>query len=81
MLYPRRPMGSSAPSVVIATRVARSACRPASVIVRTPLELIRALDDHDSIATAVLADDFAGAVVEEFLRETYPRLRLETLHD
>ena len=81
MLYPRGRMGSTAPSVVIATRAARSEGRPASVVVRTPLELIRALDDHDSIATAVLADDFALDVVEEFLRETYPRLRLETLHE
>lgn len=74
-------MGSSAPSVVIATRTAGGTDRPSSVVVRTPLELIRVLDDHDTIATAVLADDFAGEGVEDFLRETYPRLRLLTMDD
>ena len=72
-------MRTSTPSVVIATRAATGDRRRSSVVVRTPLELILALDDQPSIGTAVLADDFAEGAVAAFLRETYPGLRLVTL--
>ena len=69
-----------APDVVIASRLVARSRRGTTVLVRTPLELIRVLDDHASISTAVLGDAFEDRAMTAFLRETYPRLRLVTVH-
>jgi hypothetical protein len=71
----------NAPSVVIATRALKDdSPSTGSIIVRTPFELIRALEEHASISTAVLADIFAGElVIARFLRQQYPHLKLVTV--
>ncbi|NVB81407.1 MAG: hypothetical protein HOV81_23630 [Kofleriaceae bacterium] len=51
-----------------------------SIVVRTPFELIRALEENASISTAILADVFAGElVIARFLRQQYPHLQLVTV--
>jgi hypothetical protein len=51
-----------------------------SIVVRTPFELIRALEENASISTAILADIFAGElVIATFLRQQYPHLQLVTV--
>ena len=75
-------MGPNAgPSVVVATKTACGLTpRRYWLLVRTPLDLIRALDANPSLSTAILADAFA---LEEaftvFLRDQYPHLRLITV--
>lgn len=70
-----------APSVVIATRALKGSSRvTGSIVVRTPFELIRALEENASISTAILADIFAGElVIANFLRQRYPHLQLVTV--
>lgn len=71
----------NAPSVVIATRALKGNARMSgSIVVRTPFELIRALEENASISTAILADLFAGElVIANFLRQQYPHLQLVTV--
>jgi hypothetical protein len=71
----------TAPSVVIATRALKGNARMSgSIVVRTPFELIRALEENASISTAILADIFAGElVIASFLRQQYPHLQLVTV--
>ena len=66
----------NAPSVVIATRALKDDSRTTgSIIVRTPFELIRALEENVSISTVILADVFAGErVIARFLGQVYPHL-------
>lgn len=71
----------NAPGVVIATRALKGSSRMSgSIVVRTPFELIRALEENASISTAILADIFAGElVIANFLRQQYPHLQLVTV--
>lgn len=71
----------NATSVVIATRALKDDSRTiGSMIVRTPFELIRALEENMSISTVILADIFAGElVIARFLRQVYPHLTLVTV--
>ncbi len=70
----------NAPSVVIATRALNGSRVSGSIVVRTPFELIRALEENASISTAILADVFAGEnVIARFLRQQYPHLQLVTV--
>lgn len=72
---------NNAPAVVIATRSLKGSARMSgSIVVRTPFELIRALEENASISTAILADIFAGElVIANFLRQQYPHLQLVTV--
>jgi hypothetical protein len=68
------------PYVVIATGSGQRSRRRDSIIVRTPLDLIRTLDNVRTISIAILADRFAeDRAVAAFLRDAYPDLRLATV--
>jgi hypothetical protein len=50
------------------------------VVVRTPLDLISAIEQRPGVATVILADTFATQPgVREFLHEEYPWLRVVSL--
>jgi hypothetical protein len=72
---------NNAPAVVIATRALKGNARMSgSIVVRTPFELIRALEENASISTAILADIFAGELaIANFLRQQYPHVQLVTV--
>jgi len=65
------------PEVVIASRTAGDNQPDECVVVRTPLDLIQAIERCGSISTVVLADVFAAdAAVDAFLRADFPWLKL-----
>jgi hypothetical protein len=64
------------PEVVIASRTAGDNQPDECVVVRTPLDLIQAIERCGSISTVVLADEFADAEVDAFLRADFPWLKL-----
>jgi hypothetical protein len=66
------------PQVVLASRTAGAEQPEEYMVVRTPLDLIQAIDLHCcTIETVILADVFASdADVDAFLRADYPWLSL-----
>lgn len=70
-------MAGIEPEVVIASRTAGDNQSAECVVVRTPLDLIQAIERCGSISTVVLADVFAeDAEVDAFLRADFPWLQL-----
>ena len=69
-----------APQVLIASRLVE-ACdqRDACMVVRTPLELVHALETRSSIETVILAAGFTDRSLAAFLQAEYPRIRLVTV--
>jgi len=74
-------MGPMTQQIIIASHVLSDRQPGDVVVVRTPLDLIQAIDARPGIATVILADAFAAAQagVREFLREEYPWLRIVSM--
>ena len=71
---------STAPQVLIASRLIdardeRDACK----VVRTPLELVHALETLNGVEMVILAAGFADADTAAFLRAEYPAVRIVTV--
>jgi hypothetical protein len=63
--------------IVIASQTLSDRQPGECVVVRTPLDLISAIEQRPAVATVILADAFASQPhVREFLREEYPWLRV-----
>jgi hypothetical protein len=66
--------------IIIASQVLPSRQPGDCVVVRTPLDLIHAIEVRADVGTVILADAFAAQPgVREFLRDEYPWLRIVTM--